>query len=64
MIVMSPVSEWISDRYAPRVPTIGGMAVIALSFWVMARFGAETTYVDIIVALVLFGVGFAFFHLT
>lgn len=61
MIVVSPVSGWLSDRIGHDWPSVIGMAVMSVGLWMMARFSVATEYMEILVALTVFGIGVGLF---
>ncbi len=61
MFVFSPVSGWLTDKWGPFLPTIVGMTLISISLIKMTLFSVQTTDLGLILALILFGIGFSLF---
>ncbi|MEI7704169.1 MAG: MFS transporter [Deltaproteobacteria bacterium] len=62
LMISSPLSGWISDRYGPRVPqVVGGVAIAAGLAWLASADGS-TPMPSIVAGLVLEGVGMGFFQ--
>ncbi|MBX3232845.1 MAG: MFS transporter [Labilithrix sp.] len=56
MAFVAPVSGWIADRWGPRLPSAGGMLLIAAGMLAVAR-AAEEQGPALVVSLALVGVG-------
>lgn len=61
MAVFSPIAGRLSDRYPPRWIASAGMAVTGIGIFRMAQPVAMESLTHLIFALLLMGVGFAFF---
>ena len=57
MMVMGPVGGRLSDRFGWRPFTVGGLAVLGASLWMLARVDADTSMLYVIVGIMLVSVG-------
>lgn len=57
MVVVSPVSGWISDRIGSRVLSSAGMASVAVALFLLRGLHPESTPAEITVRLILVGLG-------
>ena len=58
---VSPVAGRLSDKREPRVLASGGMALTACALFLMSRFDATTSVVQVALALAVLGLGIGFF---
>lgn len=61
MIIVSPVSGWLSDRIGTLIPSIIGMLIVTLDLWWMISFNEQTTYFEIVMTMAVLGIGFSMF---
>ena len=61
MAVVAPISGWLSDRIGSRIPTVTGMACLAVGMLLMSRLGPSASSSDILVRLGLVGLGVGLF---
>lgn len=61
MIVCSPLGGWLADKYGSTWPAFSGMLIATLGLALMTRFNTTTSYVTIILALSIFGLGTGLF---
>lgn len=57
MVLVAPISGILSDKYGPRWIATGGMALVALSFIVLALLPYDFEYWELAAALLLMGIG-------
>ncbi len=62
MLVVAPISGWLSDRLGSRALGTIGMAVSALSLLWMSSLTIHSTYGDVAVRLVVLGLGMGLFQ--
>ncbi len=62
MMVVSPISGWLSDRIGNDWPTIAGMSVISISLFMMGNLSNQSNVGMIILSLVIFGIGMSLFQ--
>lgn len=62
MILVAPISGWLSDRMGPSLLTTGGMAVIALGLFVLSQLTPESSLVAVALSLALVGTGTGLFQ--
>ncbi|MFT9487317.1 MAG: MFS transporter [Tepidibacillus sp.] len=62
MLIVSPISGWLADRIGYDLPSLVGMGLSAVGLWLMGNFNLTTSRMDIIIALILFGIGMGFFQ--
>lgn len=60
MVIFSPISGRLADKYGSRVMSSIGMAVIGVSFLVLSVINIKSA-IDIIIPLSFIGIGFGFF---
>lgn len=60
MVILSPISGRLADKYGSRVMSSIGMAVIGISFLVLFAINIKSV-IDIIIPLSFIGIGFGFF---
>ena len=60
MVIFSPISGKIADKYGSRIMASLGMAVIGISFLILSWITIKNVY-DIIIPLSFIGIGFGFF---
>lgn len=61
MMIMAPVSGRLSDTIGSRALTVGGMAMVAISFIWLSRLGGQPTYLQLFVPLIINGAGMGLF---
>lgn len=61
MVVFSPLAGRLSDRIEPRIPASAGMGCIAVGLAALTRLNAGSPMVQIVLTLMLIGLGFALF---
>ncbi|WP_345789075.1 MFS transporter [Pelotomaculum schinkii] len=61
MMIIAPVSGFLSDRYGSRELSSLGLAVSALGLWGLTRLQANTTMGEVIIWLIVMGLGSGFF---
>jgi len=61
MLIMSPISGWLSDRFGSRLLGTLGMLLMAVSLFALSFLGAHSSYGPIAIRLVLLGVGMGLF---
>ena len=60
-VLVSPAAGRLSDRFEPRVLASSGMALTACALFIMSRFDATTSVVQVAFALATLGLGIGFF---
>jgi EmrB/QacA subfamily drug resistance transporter len=60
--LVSPISGRLSDRFGARWLGVAGLACTTLALWLFSTLGTSSTQLDIILRLVLMGVGFGLFQ--
>lgn len=58
MAVMSVVGGWLCARFAYRLPTVAGLSLIGLGFYLMNTWSAAVTYGQMAFHLMIAGLGF------
>ena len=61
MAMVAPISGWLSDRIGSRIPTVTGMACLAVGMLLMSRLGPSASSSAILVRLRLVGLGVGLF---
>ncbi len=61
MILFSPVGGWIADKYGANWPATLGLAMATVGLGMMALLNSSSSYVAIVVALSVFGLGMGVF---
>jgi EmrB/QacA subfamily drug resistance transporter len=61
MMIMAPISGRLSDAIGSRALTVGGMVLVAVSFFWLSRMGAQPGYLALLLPLVLNGAGMGLF---
>lgn len=61
MAVLSPLMGRLSDKVEPRILASSGMALIAISLFILARLNVDSSMTFVVGALLLTGVGFSLF---
>jgi len=61
MVLFSPLSGRLSDRFEPRILSSAGMGCIATGLFILSFLTADSGYTRIIINLMLIGFGFALF---
>jgi EmrB/QacA subfamily drug resistance transporter len=59
IMAVAPISGRISDRIGPRWPIVAGLSLTTISLFLFTQIGEGTTYMDLLPAFVLMGVGVA-----
>jgi EmrB/QacA subfamily drug resistance transporter len=62
IILVSPVSGWLSDKYHHTLPAFTGMLLCAVSLGMMGKFHEDTSTFMLILTLSIFGGGIGFFQ--
>ena len=57
IIVVAPISGWLSDRIGPRPPIAVGMALVAVALFLQTRIDAQTGYGLLLPAFMVMGLG-------
>lgn len=60
-LVIAPLSGWLSDKVGSRLLCTVGMALICLSLFLFSGLSAESSSADILLRLVVFGIGLGVF---
>ena len=61
MMIVAPVSGWLSDKIGPRIPASFGMVLLAGGIFLVSRLGSTPSENEIISRLMLAGVGLGLF---
>ncbi|MCY0877108.1 MAG: DHA2 family efflux MFS transporter permease subunit [Firmicutes bacterium] len=61
MILFSPVGGWLADRFGTKWPSTAGMLLGTLGLGLMALLTTTSSYLDIVIALSVFGMGMGLF---
>ncbi len=61
MLVISPLSGWLSDKVGSRLLCTAGMVLITLSLFLASRLGIASSSADIMLALIVLGTGIGVF---
>ena len=61
MMVMAPLSGWLSDRIGTRLPAIFGMLIVSTGLFLLSRLGPATPPAVIAVSLAVTGLGAGMF---
>lgn len=61
MVIFSPISGKMSDKYGSRIIASLGMLIIAISFFILAFVNGKTNILSMIIPLGILGVGFGLF---
>jgi EmrB/QacA subfamily drug resistance transporter len=61
MALLSPLSGWLSDRFGSRVLSTAGMGGITLGLLLLSQLNASSSAYDVILRLVVVGVGYGLF---
>jgi EmrB/QacA subfamily drug resistance transporter len=62
IVVLAPVGGWLADRLGSRMLSTVGSALTALSMIAFARLGADSSQIEVIVPLMLLGLGWSLFQ--
>ena len=62
LAVVAPVSGWLSDRLGARLLSSIGLAIVTLSLLGLSRLGTDSSYSDVLIRLVMLGVGQGMFQ--
>ena len=60
-VILGPVAGWLSDKIGTRFLQTAGIAVVAVSLFVFSSLTAASGALDIVLPMVLFGLGMAMF---
>jgi EmrB/QacA subfamily drug resistance transporter len=58
LMVLSPISGWLTDRFGPRWPMVAGILVAALGSFLLSRVDAGSDPIALLPGLLVIGVGF------
>lgn len=61
MALLSPVSGWLSDRVGSRLLSSLGMFLVTIGLYLFSQLNATSSAIEIILRLILVGVGFGLF---
>lgn len=61
MILLSPVGGWMADKFGSNWPATSGLLLATIGLGFMAMLNTKSTYVDIVIALSIFGLGMGLF---
>ena len=61
MALFSPLSGWLSDRLGSRMLSTVGMGCVTFGLFLFSQLNAESSGLDVIMRLVIVGIGFGFF---
>ena len=61
MIIASPLSGWLADKIGTLIPALIGMVIIALDLLLISQFDSTTTPHQIVVVMLILGIGFSLF---
>jgi EmrB/QacA subfamily drug resistance transporter len=61
MMLIAPLSGRLSDAFGSRALTVGGMTLVALSFFALSRVGAWPSGIELLVPLICNGAGVGLF---
>lgn len=61
MMIVAPVSGWLSDKVGPRIPASLGMVLLAGGIFMVSRLGATPSQTEIVARLMLAGAGLGLF---
>jgi EmrB/QacA subfamily drug resistance transporter len=61
MALFSPLSGWLSDRFGSRTLATIGMGCTTLGLFLLSELNAASSWFDVIVRLVIVGIGFGLF---
>ncbi|MDP9728113.1 MFS transporter [Alicyclobacillus tolerans] len=61
MILFSPIGGWLADKYGTHGPAMIGLLFATLGLGFMSMFYIHTSYLNIVIALSLFGIGIGLF---
>jgi EmrB/QacA subfamily drug resistance transporter len=61
MALFSPLSGWLSDRFGSRTLSTIGMGCLSLGLFLFSGVNAESSGLEVILRLVIVGIGFGFF---
>jgi len=57
MAIVAPISGTLSDRIGTRLPSVIGMALLALGAYLLSRLGPQSAYINVVIALGIVGLG-------
>lgn len=61
MLLVGPVSGWLSDKVGSRILCTVGVGLVSLALFLISRLGIESSQLDILFRLVVLGVGIGMF---
>ena len=61
MAIIAPISGTLSDRIGTRLPSVFGMALLALGAYLLSRLGPQSAYLNVALALGIVGLGTGIF---
>jgi MFS family permease len=61
LIILTPISGWLSDKFGSRILCPVGMGIACLSLFMLSRLNADSTIFQILLPQALFGIGDAIF---
>jgi EmrB/QacA subfamily drug resistance transporter len=61
MMLIAPLSGRLSDTVGSRALTVGGMILVALSFFALSRVGARPSVIELVIPLICNGAGVGLF---
>ena len=62
LAVTAPFSGWLSDRFGARVLSSAGLALTGLALFALSRLSAGAHYSEVVLRLVLLGLGVGIFN--
>jgi EmrB/QacA subfamily drug resistance transporter len=62
IVVLAPIGGWLADRFGSRMLCTAGSALTALSMVAFARLGADSSRLDVMIPLILLGLGWSLFQ--
>ncbi len=61
-LVIGPLSGWLSDKIGSRLLCTVGIALVSLALFLLSRLGAESSEADILLSLMVLGIGAGMFQ--
>lgn len=62
IVFLAPIGGWLADRFGSRLLCTAGSALTALSMVTFARLGADSSRFDVMIPLILLGLGWSLFQ--
>ena len=62
IVFLAPIGGWLADRFGSRLLCTAGSALTALSMVTFARLGADSSRLDVMIPLILLGLGWSLFQ--